>query len=243
MTAETKICQFCQSEFLRKNERTAKQWAEQRFCSRACGVRAVNVCDARAQARSDGVSKYKTGKPCRNGHTAERYTHNGMCVECSKEHGQNYELSPDQVAQAKISTRKSYLKNRNKVLARTKARRESGYNREYYEKNKEKVIAGVKLWIKDNKERRNAYRQKRRANGVGTVLPGDIVRIEKAQGCKCAVCRTDLKKSGKHIDHIIPLAKGGANIPSNVQLLCPTCNRSKGSKDPIDFMQSLGRLL
>lgn len=29
--------------------------------------------------------KYFTGEPCKNGHTAERWKYNGMCVECKRE--------------------------------------------------------------------------------------------------------------------------------------------------------------
>lgn len=28
--------------------------------------------------------KYSTGKPCKNGHIAERWNYNGMCVECKR---------------------------------------------------------------------------------------------------------------------------------------------------------------
>ena len=35
---------------------------------------------------------------------------------------------------------------------------------------------------------------------------------------------------GLHIDHIIPIAKGGKSIPSNLRVLCSKCNGKKGSK-------------
>lgn len=39
----------------------------------------------RAKAIAAGEPKYFTGKPCRNGHTAERYTMDGYCVTCRSE--------------------------------------------------------------------------------------------------------------------------------------------------------------
>lgn len=35
---------------------------------------------------------------------------------------------------------------------------------------------------------------------------------------------------GLHIDHIVPIAKDGKSIPSNLRVLCSKCNGSKGAK-------------
>ena len=78
-------------------------------------------------------------------------------------------------------------------------------------------------------------------------MPQQIpMSIFDSQSGLCATCETKLFKSGKnkfHADHIKPLAKGGANDRYNIQCLCPACNFSKGSKDPIDWAQKNGKLL
>ncbi len=48
----------------------------------------------------------------------------------------------------------------------------------------------------------------------------------------CTVCHCDLSgelniSSREHYDHIVPLAKGGLNDVSNIQLLCQDCNLKK----------------
>ena len=37
---------------------------------------------SRSEAKRLGLKKYYTGKPCVNGHTAERYLYECTCVEC-----------------------------------------------------------------------------------------------------------------------------------------------------------------
>lgn len=44
---------------------------------------------------------------------------------------------------------------------------------------------------------------------------------------KCVECGASNKDSILHIDHIIPVSKGGDNIESNLQTLCKECNLAK----------------
>lgn len=51
----------------------------------------------------------------------------------------------------------------------------------------------------------------------------------------CTICRCDLTnlirtQNTIHIDHIIPLELFGTNDASNMQLLCETCNTTKGAR-------------
>lgn len=39
---------------------------------------------SRQDAIEQGAVRYFTGMACKNGHTAERYTLNGACVECQR---------------------------------------------------------------------------------------------------------------------------------------------------------------
>ena len=56
----------------------------------------------------------------------------------------------------------------------------------------------------------------------------DAVKIQVWQrdNGRCSRCGSN---KNLEYDHIIPLAKGGANTMRNLQLLCEDCNRSKGA--------------
>lgn len=49
---------------------------------------------------------------------------------------------------------------------------------------------------------------------------------------KCQICgRTAQEDNVKlHVDHIIPISKGGKTVPENLRTLCQDCNLGKGSK-------------
>jgi 5-methylcytosine-specific restriction enzyme A len=44
---------------------------------------------------------------------------------------------------------------------------------------------------------------------------------------QCQSCGKTAQQSPLHIDHIIPLAKGGTNDLSNLHTLCQSCNLGK----------------
>jgi hypothetical protein len=56
-------------------------------------------------------------------------------------------------------------------------------------------------------------------------IPRDVrQRVWQKYGGRCAECNAD---TYLEFDHIIPVAKGGGNSDTNVQLLCRKCNLSK----------------
>src|SRR5262245_36415749 len=71
----------------------------------------------------------------------------------------------------------------------------------------------------------------------------DLARILKAQKNRCAICTVSFNRAKRHLDHIVPVARGGSNDLSNFQYLCGRCNLKKGAQDALTFMRSLGRLL
>ncbi len=47
----------------------------------------------------------------------------------------------------------------------------------------------------------------------------------------CKICGKYMPDEvGLHIDHIIPVSKGGKSVPSNLQVLCSKCNGKKSNK-------------
>jgi hypothetical protein len=54
-------------------------------------------------------------------------------------------------------------------------------------------------------------------------------------GRRCVYCATLLEFDDATLDHVHPLAKGGAHDPGNVVLACSRCNRLKGDMLPQEF--------
>lgn len=86
-------------------------------------------------------------------------------------------------------------------------------------------------------------RRARIAGATGNVSRGIDAILMKMQRNRCACCKANISSVGFHLDHIVPLSHGGLHDDSNFQLLCPSCNLSKGAKTSEEFMQKKGYLL
>ncbi len=76
-------------------------------------------------------------------------------------------------------------------------------------------------------------RRERLAQGNNKVKlkPQEVKSIYERDGYMCLACGTSDQLT---LDHVIPISQGGHNILDNLQILCKTCNCSKGTQT-IDY--------
>lgn len=58
----------------------------------------------------------------------------------------------------------------------------------------------------------------------------DVLDLLEKQDYECIGCFCDFNKVAFETDHIVPIAAGGKNEISNIQLLCRPCNVSKSNR-------------
>jgi len=65
------------------------------------------------------------------------------------------------------------------------------------------------------------------------ALMTDSLRYDilKRDGFRCKICGATAADGVKlHVDHIVPVSKGGRTDPQNLRTLCERCNMGKGAK-------------
>lgn len=187
-------------------------------------------------------------KICKHGHGEYEGT---RCAVCRAECKALYRIdNPDsRVGESarRWKNRREFVQNSNATYRAENTQSITANKAAYYRANTDKVKQAAVQWSHTNPDRRReisykfyelhpgysrAYWQNRRAREkkVGGKLSKDLAeRLMLAQNGKCACCGATLD-TGYHLDHIKPIAKGGANEDWNIQLLTPRCNQKKGAK-------------
>jgi 5-methylcytosine-specific restriction endonuclease McrA len=113
-------------------------------------------------------------------------------------------------------------------------------NRLYRLTHREQINAKSREWKAANPERVRALVAKykaRRREAPGIITAADIRGQYDAQRGTCFYCSLSLADCLFHVDHHIPLSRGGTNEPDNIVLACPACNMAKGTKLPHEFQR------
>ena len=194
---------------------------------------------SRKDAIAQGMSRYFTGITCKHGHVCEKYCKNYVCVECKNIHTSKW--MKNNKGAAKNASKK--WRSSNKELIRLRYAEWYEKNKDYHIKwkveNRDKVCAATSKYRKSSPDKVLATNRNRRARIAmvdGKHSAKDVANILYMQGGLCVYCEKDISNE-YHVDHIMPLALGGSNWPSNLQCLCPTCNVRKQAIHPDEFMK------
>ena len=142
------------------------------------------------------------------------------CKECAKVHyQQNKDILLEQHYRWIDNNRDRHNENHRKAYSKN-AEKYRNYARKFYET----VIGKLNNRVQQHKRRA-------RKNGAqGTHTRKDIERIYSQQNGRCYWCGASIEKY--HVDHVIPLSKGGSDAPENLVISCQTCNQEKYNKLP-----------
>ena len=124
----------------------------------------------------------------------------------------------------------------------------------FYYDNQESEIEKKKIYYSEHKNERSEYRKrykdtengrmiirlnnlKRKLNIKdvcdGSIIESSIFNLLETQNHKCTACNSNLFDF--HIDHKVPLSRGGYHTITNIQILCPKCNLTKHTKTDEEF--------
>lgn len=175
------------------------------------------------------LSEYGPHKLCKGGL-------NTQCKQCNRDRMRAY----------KDRLGSEYTQRKHEYDAKRWADGKSPSRAEWKRANKERVDRKRSEWAMANPEKSRAIKQSykhRRRTAEGDGIGGkDLAAWKSAQpkvcywcGCRCA--------RNHHVDHYVPLSKGGLHELANLVIACGPCNLKKNAKDPLDFAREVGRLL
>ena len=144
---------------------------------------------------------------------------------------------------------KVHLKNKEPICDNCRQLKNE-YARKQYQKDKENNKKKKQEYYYKNlehsreKTKRKSHRRRARKHSA-KITPYSVKDVLSLYGVNCHICNKPIDlnapktvgkglgwENGLHIDHLIPLSKGGSDTLENVRPAHGLCNVSKGSKIP-----------
>lgn len=207
----------------------------ERYINKKKITRKEKTCNKCKQNKS--LSEFPKSKREADGHSYE-------CKTCQNERTrQYYKKNKEKVIQKTSQYGLEHPEIRRKATKKfLNSEKGIAYKKKWWNENIEKAREYVRQYQKTEKGRASDFRQKmKRRSYKYKVSFSSIDRKYLLQRdnwiCQSCGCKVHDKHTGNwntpdkaHIDHIIPISKGGNSEYSNLQVLCRTCNLSKQDK-------------
>jgi 5-methylcytosine-specific restriction endonuclease McrA len=91
------------------------------------------------------------------------------------------------------------------------------------------AVAEIEAAIAEMHRARERERRRKLPPDWGQIRDQVLAR----DGSVCAYCHGET--TSPHIDHVIPLSRGGSSELTNLVVACPRCNISKGDRTPEEW--------
>jgi len=218
-------CKYCRAEYYAENKDYSRQYYVE---------------------NKEKIDTYRLQWQCANKEKVSSYRR--KCYEKNKQYFANcsreyYIKNKEKITESK---RKYYRKHSVKILLQQKewhrrnpeySASRASYSEQYRKENKDKIYIGNS----------NYRAQKRRSSGTHTkdqTLSQWIIQEGICFWCDYPLLNPFTKDGfGRkpHLDHVVPLKRGGSNSIENLVWSCCDCNLSKGSKLPSEWKGNNGR--
>ena len=197
------------------------------------------------EAHGDGPGGLKLYS---NPHGTVRCYHEGCrCPECedAKERQRQYD-------HARYQARSEEYKERNRqrraalkaaglpidILSPERAEKNRLKARSWYYQNRHRAADAMRSYRATSRGRMvhrasSSLRRARLRGALGTCTTDQLQARIDFFGGMCSYCR---QAPFEHIDHAIPVARGGTNWPSNLRPACGPCNLRKWTKTAMEFI-------
>lgn len=158
----------------------------------------------------------------KNGVRDGKQRYSSWCRQCQAQRYRAYHAAHPETYRARYETK------RDQILSQ---------NAKWRVENPDRMHEARLRWKSENPDRVLLHRNNRRARGASNAHhPYSRAEIFARWGGNCCYC----DNTATDLDHVKPIARGGADAEPNLVPACTPCNSSKGAKSLADWAMTFG---
>lgn len=249
ITPSEKLCCACgaikpASEYYRRSDNKNRLKGPCKSCTNVRAAVYKSKASNEVKSQRNAKAKKRRQEDPEPNRAAHLRWHYANIERAHKNHQQWYEENKErksEYSKAYREANKACLNQHNKEYYRANKAALCAQKHEYYQANRESILEQKRQYNAANPDRlreANNLRRAREKQAGGSHTAADIEAHYATQQGKCYWCGISLE-GNYHVDHIIPISKGGSNDPGNICCSCPFCNLSKHDKMPYEFSDRL----